>query len=167
MSLFWTGENFFLPSFPNVRPSGYIFVCRILTPRLIFLPTSLCSIMSDNVLWSLHLSASTSILLFLHINFLLLCLKGIQETPVPLPSALLLRGRWFSRAQPLITMRPKGDVSCATTSSLMTHLFHNNWVNLFPSIHLLKAQAYLTLMGWLGDLAQNFVFEVSPSLHIL
>lgn len=139
MSLFWTGENFFLPSFPNVRPSGYIFCLQNSHPSSDFSANFPCSIMSDNVLWSLHLSATTSILLFLYINFLLLCLKGIQETLVPLQSVLLLRGLCFSGAHPLNYHKVKRwYVLCKPRfpCELCSPFISQDSVNLFsPAIH--------------------------------
>lgn len=94
-------RKFFLTLIPKCQPLRLYFCLQNSHPSSDFSANFPCSIMSDNVLWSLHLSATTSILLFLYINFLLLCLKGIQETLVPLQSVLSLRDLCSSGAHPL------------------------------------------------------------------
>lgn len=76
------------PSFPHVGPSGYIFACRIFTPRLIWLPifpalscptTSSGASICQQAPLPCCFSTTCS---------LLFCLKGIQKMPVSLQSVL-------------------------------------------------------------------------------
>lgn len=130
-------EKIFLTLIPKCQPLKVIFLFAEFSPLVWFSNNFPCSIMSDNVLWSLHLSATTSTLLFLYISSLLLCLKGIQETLVPLQSVLLLKGLCFSGAHPLITIRSKGDMSCASPSSPTVRLC-------FPFISWYSVNAFLS-----------------------
>lgn len=98
VSLFRQESCFLLPSFPNVRPSGSIFVCRILSPPPIFLPifpllyhVRQCPLEPLSV--SKHLypvsarnTPASSVLK-----------EFRRHQPVPLWSSLLLRGFWFSK----------------------------------------------------------------------
>lgn len=105
-SLFRQESFFLLPSLPNVRPLGYIFVCRILSPPPIFLPISpllyhvrQCPLEPPSV--SKHLYPSVSARNTPSSSVLK---EFRRHQPVPLWSYLLLRGFWFSQAQHLVTI---------------------------------------------------------------
>lgn len=165
-------RKFFLTLIPKCQALRLYFCLQNSHPSSDFSANFPCSIMSDNVLWSLHLSATTSILLFLYINFLLLCLKGIQETLVPLQSVLLPRGLCFSGAHPLNYHKVKRWYvlckplfPCEALLLIYFTVLSQSFLQLFtPSF---KSTSLFNSNGTTQILPRTLCLGCFPSIHIL